>query len=168
MFNTGSFLLASVYSGFSPLMNTAAASCSLNGQDVPCAAGFVGGLVALVGGIWIVFFAMMILMVVSLWKIYVKAGRPGWASLIPVYNLVVLLEVVNKPTWWVILTFIPVVNVVIGIMVLYNLAKIFGKGAGFTLGLVILPFIFYPILAFGKSAYLGSAMPPINAVPAAL
>jgi len=155
----GSYLVANAYSGFSPMAHMSASACSVNGQNVPCDAGFFGLFFALFGTFWVVTLALIILMIVALWRIYMKAGRPGWAAIIPVYNMVVLLEIVNKPTWWIILAFIPFVNVIVGIIVAYHLAKAFGKGAGFTVGMIILPFIFYPILGFGKSTYLGSAAP---------
>ena len=90
-----------------------------------------------------------------MWKIFSKAGQPGWAAIIPVYNMVVLLQIVKKPIWWILLLIIPFVNIIIGLIVLYRLARVFGKGIGFTLGLIFLSIIFYPILAFGKSTYMG-------------
>ena len=69
--------------------------------------------------------------------------------------MVVLLQIVKKPIWWILLLIIPFVNIIIGLIVLYRLARVFGKGIGFTLGLIFLSIIFYPILAFGKSTYMG-------------
>ena len=133
------------------------ATCKVNGQIVPC--GELGGLFnfffAFLAGFWLIFLTLGILMLVSNWKIYVKAARPGWASLVPIYNVVVLLRIIGKPEWWVILMFIPFVNIIIGIIVIYRIALVFGKGIGFALGLFFLPFIFYPILAFGKSQDTG-------------
>ena len=108
--------------------------------------------------IFFLFFGLFILiislvLIVSLWKVYEKAGVPGWASLIPFYNQVKLLQITGKPVWWVLLMFMPIVNIVLMVIVARRLAASFGKGVGFTLGLVLLPFIFYPILAFGKSTY---------------
>lgn len=91
-----------------------------------------------------------IFLIVSLWKIFTKAGKPGWACLIPIYNLVVLLEIVKKPVWWVILLLIPIVNFVILIILYIELAKAFGQGTGFGLGIIFLSIIFIPLLAFGK------------------
>ena len=93
-------------------------------------------------------------MIVSVWKIFSKAGQPGWASIIPIYNTVVMLQAVKKPIWWFILMFVPFVNIIIGLIVTHNLSKVFGKGVGFTLGLIFLPFIFYPILGFGSARYI--------------
>ncbi len=91
-----------------------------------------------------------------MWKVYTKAGKPGWASLVPIYNIIVLLEIVGKPTWWLVLMLIPVVNVVILFLIYHQLSLSFGKGVGFTVGLIFLSFIFLPILAFGDSKYLGN------------
>jgi ABC-type sulfate transport system permease subunit len=88
-----------------------------------------------------------------MWRIFTKAGRPGWASIVPIYNVIVMLQIVNRPTWWIVLMLIPGVNVVIGIMVISDLAKSYGKGAGFAVGMIFLSFIFYPILAFGGAEY---------------
>ena len=136
------------------------ANCILNGQSVPCetalngAGSFFGALFGFLIVFWIIMMVFIVLMVVSNWIIYKKAGKPGWAAIIPIYNLVVLLEIIKKPIWWIILLFIPFVNFIIMIIMLHNLSKVFGKDVGFTLGLLFLPFIFYPILAFGKATYL--------------
>ena len=92
-------------------------------------------------------------MVASMWKVFSKAGEPGIAAIIPIYNTIVLLRIAGKPWWWILLLLIPVVNVVVLIIVAINLAAKFGKGTGFGLGLVFLPFIFYPMLGFGSSTY---------------
>jgi hypothetical protein len=102
---------------------------------------------------WICFLAILVFYCYCGWKLYVKAGKPGWASLIPIYNTVVLLDIVGKPIWWIILLLIPFVNIIVGIIVIHRLSLAFGKGVGFTLGLIILGFIFYPILALGSATY---------------
>jgi Family of unknown function (DUF5684) len=104
---------------------------------------------------WIVVCAVMVFYIASMWKIYTKAGQPGWAAIIPIYNLVVLHQIVGKPIWWIILYFIPIVGIVIGIIVTHALSLSFGKGVGFTLGLIFLGFIFYPVLAWSDAQYLG-------------
>jgi len=101
----------------------------------------------------IVLLALWVVVVISLWRIYQKAGRPGWASLIPIYNVVVLLQIAGKPAWWIFLLLIPLVNIVTALMAYIALAKAFGKGAGFGVGLVLLCVIFFPILAFGDARY---------------
>jgi hypothetical protein len=92
-------------------------------------------------------------MVVCHWKIYTKAGEPGWACLIPIYNFIVFLKIVNKPWWWIFLMIIPIVNLVLIIMLIHRLSLSFGKGAGFTLGILFFHVIFFAILAFDSSVY---------------
>lgn len=104
---------------------------------------------------WIVWCAVIVFYIAAMWKIYTKAGRPGWAAIIPIYNLIVLHQIVGKPVWWVLLYLIPVVNIVIGIIVTHATSVSFGKGVGFTLGLIFLGFIFYPVLAWSDAQYLG-------------
>ena len=107
----------------------------------------------------LVWIAISILVLAAFWKIFTKAGKPGWAAIIPIYNLIVYLRIVNRPLWWVILLFIPLVNVVIWIVLTNDLAKAFGKGVGWTIGMLFLGFIFYPILGFGADPYLGRQAP---------
>jgi uncharacterized membrane protein YphA (DoxX/SURF4 family) len=97
--------------------------------------------------------AIFVLVIVAGWKIFTKAGRPGWASIVPIYNTWIMLEIAGKPGWWLILFFIPIVSIVIAFMMCIGLAERFGKGAGFGVGLALLPFIFMPILAFGDARY---------------
>ena len=104
-------------------------------------------------GMVVVWVAIAILMIAALWKIFEKAGEPGWAAIIPIYNLYILLKVAGRPGWWILLYLIPFVNFIISIIVSIDVAKRFGKGTGFALGLVFLPFIFYPILACGDASY---------------
>lgn len=98
--------------------------------------------------------------VVGMWRVYEKAGKPGWASLIPIYNYLVLVEIVGRPIWWFFLLFIPGVNAVIGVILLWDLNRSFGQSTGFFLGLVFLSAIFFPILGFGSARYLGPAASP--------
>lgn len=102
--------------------------------------------------------AVALIMVVSLWKIFTKAGKPGWASIIPIYNVIVILDIVKRPTWWVVLFFVPFVNIVIMFMVFYDLSKSFGKDIGYAIGLTFVPIIFLPMLGLGKSTYT----PPVT------
>ena len=96
-----------------------------------------------------------ILMIVSIWMIFAKAGEPGWAAIIPIYNFLVLLKVAKKPWWWILLIFfVPIANIVFLIMTYHGVSVSFGKGAGFTVGIIFLPFIFLPILAFGSAEYV--------------
>ncbi len=89
----------------------------------------------------------------SIWIIFTKAGKEGWASIIPLYNLIVLLEIVKKPTWWIFLLLFPIVNIVFVIWVTNLLAKRFNKDESFTLGLLLLPFIFYPLWGMSRAEY---------------
>ena len=101
--------------------------------------------------------AIVIFFVVVWWKIFTKAGRPGWAILIPFYNLYMMIKVAGKPGWWLILFFIPIVNFIIFILMALGIAQNFGKGAGFAVGIILLGIIFLPILAFGSAQYVGSS-----------
>ncbi|MBY0347289.1 MAG: hypothetical protein GTN67_04190 [Hydrotalea flava] len=103
------------------------------------------------------YLAIILLVLIAQWKIFEKAGQPGWACIIPIYNFIVLMRVIGKPWWWLLLMLIPVVNIVFAIWSVNLLSKSFGKEEGFTIGLLILPFIFYPILAFGDATYKGPA-----------
>jgi hypothetical protein len=115
---------------------------------------------------WIFWLAFMILMIAACWKIYTKAGQPGWAAIIPIYNWYVLCKIVGRPGWWVILFFIPFVNFIVGIILCIDLAKSFGKGVGFGIGLILLGVIFFPILGFGSAQYQGPAAASMAAGPA--
>ena len=109
------------------------------------------------GLVSLIFLAITVLLIASLWVVYTKASQPGWACLIPIYNLWVMLKIVGRPGWWLVLYFIPFLNFVIWIIVAVDLAHSFGKGGGFAVGLIVLPFIFYPILGFGEATYGGPA-----------
>jgi hypothetical protein len=97
--------------------------------------------------------AILVLVIAGGWKVFVKAGKPGWAFIVPIYNILVMLEIIGKPWWWFILLLIPLVNIVIGALVCIELAKKFGKGVGFGIGLLLLGFIFIPILGFGSAEF---------------
>ncbi len=105
----------------------------------------------------LLYVAIMVLMIVSMWKIFEKAGKPGWACIVPIYNMIILFEIVGKPWWWLLLLFIPIVNIVFAIWTMNLLSKSFGKSEGFTIGLIFLGFIFLPILAFSDATYGGPA-----------
>lgn len=110
--------------------------------------------------VWLV---IVVLVAASFWKIFVKAGKPGWAAIIPIYNLVVYLQIVNRPLWWIVLMLIPVVNFVVWIVLTNDLAKAFGKGVGWTLGMLFIGFVFYPILGFGSDPFVGRPTAPAKA-----
>jgi hypothetical protein len=114
------------------------------------------------GGIFfvlsIIYLAVLVFYIVCMWKIFVKAGKPGWASIVPIYNYVVLLEIVGRPIWWIFLLFIPIVNFVVMIMVYLDFAASYGKSSLFAiLGLIFFPYIAIPMLAFGSAKYVGPA-----------
>ncbi|MBQ2639461.1 MAG: hypothetical protein IJF92_01715 [Bacilli bacterium] len=103
----------------------------------------------------IVMLAVLVLTIVAMWKIFVKAGKPGWASIIPFYNLYKEFEIAGMNGWMFLLLCIPIVNIIMTIVLYVKLAKVFGKGIGFAIGLIFLNFIFTLILAFGKAEYVG-------------
>jgi uncharacterized membrane protein YhaH (DUF805 family) len=111
--------------------------------------GLLGFLIRLV---------LFIAMICGMWKVFEKADKHGWAALIPIYNFIVLFQIIGRPWWWVLLLFIPLVNIVVYIIVKINLAKSYDKGVLFGLGLAFLPFIFYPILGFGNATYKGPSV----------
>lgn len=105
-------------------------------------------------GLFLVFvLAIAVFVIAAWWKVFVKAGHPGWAAIVPIYNVIILLKIAGRPLWWIILMFVPLVNLVITIIVSIDVAKHFGKGVGFGIGLAFLGFIFFPILAWGDAQY---------------
>jgi len=122
-------------------------------QQQLATAGLMGLLAGLGMGIMLFILAIAVFTIICHWKIYAKAGEPGWACLVPIYNIIVWLKIINKPWWWLLLLIIPIVNIVILNIMIHRLALSFGKGAGFTLGLLFVNVIFYAILAFDKSTY---------------
>ena len=101
----------------------------------------------------IIYVALVVLVIAGFWRVFTKAGEAGWKSIIPIWNIIVLLRIVGRPLWWIILLIIPLVNIVISLIVSLGLAKSFGKGSGFGVGLWLLGFIFIPILGFGSATY---------------
>lgn len=106
-------------------------------------------------GFIVIALAIAVFMIAALWKVFEKAGEEGWKAIIPFYNCYVLLKIVGKPGWWLILFLIPIVNYVFIIWTYNMLSKSFGKEEGFTIGLVLLGIVFFPILGFGDAKYLG-------------
>ena len=101
--------------------------------------------------------AILILWIAGLWKIFEKAGHPGWAAIIPIYNMYIITKIAGKEWWWLLLLLIPIVNIVIAIILYIAVAEKFGKGVGFAICLVFLPFIFAMILVFGDAEFEGTA-----------
>ncbi|PYK09313.1 MAG: signal peptidase I [Verrucomicrobia bacterium] len=107
-----------------------------------------------------------LLLIVAMWKVFTKAGQPGWASIIPIYNLYIWCKIVGRPGWWILLMLIPFVNIIVGIILCIDMARSFGKGAGFGIGLALLGIIFWPILGFGSAQYQGpTASAEVAVVP---
>jgi uncharacterized membrane protein YtjA (UPF0391 family) len=126
-------------------------------QDDFDGAGAAGGIAALLFNCFVLL--LVVFMIAGMWKVFTKAGKPGWAAIIPIYNYIVLLEIVGRPSGWIILLLIPCVNFVIAIIVCIDLAKSFGKDALYGVGLALLGIIFFPILGFGSATYRGPSAP---------
>jgi hypothetical protein len=101
----------------------------------------------------LIYLAIIVVSIVALWRVFAKAGLPGWGALVPFYNLYLLLKLAGRPGWMLILFLIPIVNLVIAVIVSLDVASNFGQGTGFGIGLFFLPFIFYPVLGFGAATY---------------
>ena len=126
---------------------------------VSTTSGLTGAIAAMGLFFWILSMALSILMIISLWKIFKKAGKPGWASIIPIYNIYIMCEIAEKEWWYVLLSCVPFANIY-AMIVLYNgMAKRFGKSGGFVAGMILLPVIFFPMLAFGKDASIVNNQP---------
>lgn len=103
----------------------------------------------------IIWLCVVVLMIAAQWKVFVKAGQPGWACIIPIYNIYIMTKIAGKPGIWVLWCIIPFVNIIFSIWLINMISKSFGKDEGFTAGLIFLGLIFWPILGFGSARYLG-------------
>lgn len=127
--------------------------------------GAIGAILATMAAFWLIFLVFAILVIVGMWKAFSKAGKPGWAAIIPIYNVIVLLEIAGRPIWWILLYLVPFVNLVITIIVSLDIAKAFGKSALFAIfGMVLFSPIGWLMLGFGSAKYAGV---PNNSAPAA-
>lgn len=115
---------------------------------------------ALIG---LVYLALIVLMLVGMWRVFQKAGHPGWAAIVPIYNSYILCKIAGKPGWWVLLMLIPIVNFVILLLISLEVSRNFGKTQGFAIGLWLLPIVFYPILGFSDARYMAAAPAPAPA-----
>ena len=106
----------------------------------------------------VIMLTISVLMIVSYWKIFVKAGKPGWAAIVPIYNFIVMSEIAEKPWWYVLLLCVPIANIYAMVVVYNGIVKKFGKGTGYTVGMIFLPIIFVPMLAFGKNNVISEDM----------
>lgn len=119
---------------------------------------------AAAGGVMLVTFLLMlplfIVMLIAMWKIFVKAGRPGWQAIVPIYSSWVLFEIAGYPGWWALLSLVPAVNLFPAVMMIvacYKIAKLFGKSDGFAIAGIFFPYITFPILAFGSAQFQGAS-----------
>jgi len=133
-----------------------------NSTDFSAPAGAAASHVAATGALLfqiVLIFAVLIISVISMWKIFKKAGKPGWAAIVPIYNTVVLFQIVGLSPWLLLLALIPIVGsiaiAIVTILAYVKLAKAFGKSGGFAAGLIFLNIIFMPILAFSDAEYEG-------------
>lgn len=108
----------------------------------------------------IVVLVVYVVMALPTSGVFAKAGRPRWAAFVPIYNTLTLLDVVGRPLWWIFLLFIPGANIIFTIIVMNDLAKSFGQGPGFTVGLVLISWVFMLVLWLGPSDYLRPAADP--------
>lgn len=104
----------------------------------------------------IVMLALCVIFIIAYWKLFTKAGEPGWAAIVPFYNMYVIYKISMGSGWLFLLNLVPFVNFVVNIIMLFKLAKAYGKGVGFGFGLLFLSPIFLLILAFGSSEYVGA------------
>lgn len=115
----------------------------------------VSGVAAIGTTYIIIVLVISVISIIANWKIFTKANKPGWASIIPFYNMYTQFEIAGMNGWMFLLLCVPIVNIVIAIMLYVNLAKAFGKSTGFAIGLIFLNFIFTLILGFGSAEYVG-------------
>lgn len=125
-------------------------------QMLAQSSGNAGGLGAMIPVIF--WLAFIVLIIAGFWKTFAKAGQPGWASIIPIFNIYILCKIAGRPGWWVLLMLIPIVSLIISIILAIDVARAFGKGIGFAIGLILLAPIFYMILGFGSAQYQGPAV----------
>ena len=126
---------------------------------VSTSSGLTGAIAAMGLFFWILSMTLGILKIVSLWKIFKKAGKPGWASIVPIYNIYIMCEIAEKEWWYILLLCVPFVNIYVMIVLYNGMAKKFGKGGGFVVGMILLPVVFFPMLAFGKDATVVNNQP---------
>jgi len=122
----------------------------------------LGLIMAMIAGFGMILLAGYVVVLIGMWKVFTKAGQPGWAVLIPFYNIIVLLRVAGLPWYWVFAVFLPIIPIlgvlaymVLAVMCLHRISTRFGQGVGFTIGLTLLSPIFFLILGFGSSKYVG-------------
>lgn len=141
------------------MLSASPAWCQAETASDPAGNAAAGGIIALMMGflmMWLGFILLIgVVVAIGMWKVFEKAGKPGWAAFIPIYNWIMMMEITGKPTWWVALLFVPIVQFVVMFIVEGELAERFGQSSAYALGLFFLPFIFYPILGFGPAQFQG-------------
>ncbi|MEM1415570.1 MAG: DUF5684 domain-containing protein [Myxococcota bacterium] len=123
----------------------------------------IGGLIFLLFSLGML--AMMVLCIAGIWRVFAKAGEPGWACLVPIWNLIVLVRIAGVPGWYVVLLFFPLVNIVGSVLIGIGVAKAFGQSEAYGVGLAFLAPIFYPLLGFGPNEYIGPGGIPATPRP---
>jgi len=111
--------------------------------------------------IFLIYVSIIVLLVSAQWKVFSKAGQPGWACIIPIYSTYIMTKIGGKPGWWVLMMFVPIANIVYMIWLTNMVSKSFGKDEGFTVGMIFLGIVFWPILAFGSAQYIGPYGDPV-------
>ncbi len=124
-----------------------------NGISVDMNNSLGGALLASFGTIFLISSVIGLVMIISMWKVFKKAGKPGWASIIPIYNIYVMIQIAKLPAYYLLLYILPIVNIYAMFKIYIELAHKFDKSTGFGIGLIFLNFIFLPILAFGNATY---------------
>lgn len=129
--------------------------------------GMLGALGAAMGVIWVISMVICVIMIISQWKIFKKSGEPGVAAIVPFWNTAVLFKITWGKWYYMFLMLIPIVGIVFSFITFFKLAKVFGQGAGFGIGLIFLSFIFMPMLAFSSAEYVGidGEIPESETVP---
>ncbi len=117
-----------------------------------------------VGTLFLVEILIYVIVSLGAYGFFKKAGQPGWAAFVPIYNGYIVLKIIGRPGWWLLLFFLGIIPIIgtLAVLVLaaiisYDLARSFGKGAGFAVGLFLLGFIFSYILSYGSAQYVGPA-----------
>lgn len=124
-----------------------------------------GALLASFGTMMLISSAVGLVMLISMWKVFKKAGKPGWASIIPIYNIYTMIQIAKLPTYYLLLFMIPIANIYAMFKIYIELAHKFNKSTGFGVGLIFLSVIFFPMLAFGDATYEDSIIETNNNVP---
>jgi hypothetical protein len=113
----------------------------------------MGGAIVII--LFLVCFILLIITVAGVWKTFQKAGKPGWAAIVPIYGQYIMIQIAGRQWWWLLLMLIPYVNIVVDLIISIDIARAFGKSAGFGVGLFFLPFVFYPLLAGSDAVFTG-------------